>query len=45
MGNAPDLPIEYDDKETMCQLVAAMAFVECGQPIPMDKIEKGYQMT
>lgn len=45
MGIAPDLPIDYDDKVTMCQLVAAMAFVECGQPIPMDKIEKGYQMT
>lgn len=45
MGITPDLTIDYDDKVTMCQLVAAMAFVECGQPIPWDKIEKAYQMT
>lgn len=44
-GLTPDCPIDYEDKVTMCKLVAAMAFVECGQQIPMDKIEKGYQMA
>lgn len=44
-GLAPDEPIQYEDKVTMCQLVAAMAFVECGQPISSSKIEKAYDMT
>lgn len=44
-GLAPDEPIRYEDKVTMCQLVAAMAFVECGQPIASSKIEKAYDMT
>lgn len=44
-GLAPDEPIQYEDKVTMCQLVAAMAFVECGQPIASSKIEKAYDMT
>lgn len=44
-GLAPDEPILYEDKVTMCQLVAAMAFVECGQPIASTKIEKAYDMT
>ena len=44
-GLDPAEPIQYEDKVTMCKLVAAMAFVECGQAIPMEKIEKAYQMT
>lgn len=44
-GLAPDLHIKYEDKVAMCNLVSAMAFVECGQTIPMDKIERGYQMA
>lgn len=44
-GLAPDQPIAYEDKETMCKLVYEMAIVECGQPIDFAKVEKGYDMT
>lgn len=44
-GLLPDEPIQYEDKVTMCQLVEAMAHVECGQPISSSKIEKAYDMT
>lgn len=44
-GLDPAEPIQFEDKDTMCKLVAAMAFVECGQPIPMEKIEKAYHMA
>lgn len=44
-GLAPDEQIKYEDKATMCLLVAAMALVECGQPISSSKIEKAYDMT
>ena len=44
-GLTPTQPIAYEDKTTMCRLVAAMAFVECGQPIDEKKIEKAYDMT
>lgn len=38
-------PIKYEDRDTMVKLVAAMAFVECGQPIDIKKIELAYQMA
>lgn len=41
----PTTPIDYDDRETMCKLVAAMAQVECGQPIDDATIIKAYQMA
>lgn len=41
----PAAPIDYDDRETMCKLVAAMAQVECGQPIDEAKIIKAYDMA
>lgn len=44
-GLEPDEQIKYEDSTTMCNLVAAMAFVECGQPIDLKKIEKAYHMT
>lgn len=44
-GLKPDEQIKYEDSTTMCKLVAAMAFVECGQPIDLKKIEKAYHMT
>lgn len=44
-GLEPTQPIDYEDGVTMCKLVAAMAFVECGQPINIKTIEKAYQMT
>lgn len=42
---SPDEPIDYFDRETMCKLVAAMAKVECGQPIDDAKIIKAYDMV
>lgn len=45
VGILPDTTIDYDDSVTMCRLVAAMAFVECGQPIDYKKIEKAYTMA
>lgn len=44
-GLLPDQPIDYEDNCTMCKLVDAMAFVECGQHVDMKKIEKAYAMT
>lgn len=45
MGIAPDVPILYEDKETMTQLVAAMQMMECGVPADMAKVSRGYDMT
>ena len=44
-GLEPNQPIRFEDCTTMCKLVEAMAFVECGQPIDQKKIEKAYSMT
>ncbi len=44
-GLTPTQMISYEDKTTMCKLVGAMAFVECGQPIDEKKIEKAFDMT
>lgn len=44
-GIKPDQQIRFEDADTMCKLVDAMAFVECGQPIDGKKIEKGYSMA
>ena len=44
-GIKPDQQIQYEDADTMCRLVEAMAFVECGQPIDGKMIEKGYTMA
>lgn len=45
MGIAPDVPILFEDKETMTQLVAAMQIMECGVPADMAKVSRGYDMT
>lgn len=45
MGIAPDLPFSYEDKETMTKLVAAMQFMECGDPADMAKVARGYDMA
>lgn len=42
---SPDVPIKYEDKGTMCALVDAMIQVECGQSVPMTKIQKGYEIA
>lgn len=44
-GLGPTQVIQYEDEVTMCRLVAAMAFVECGQPIDIKVIEKAYKMS
>lgn len=41
----PNTTIQYEDKNTMCKLVGAMAFVECGQRIEVSEIEKGYSLA
>lgn len=40
-----DTTIRYEDEKTMCQLVAAMCLVECGQKVDSAKIEKGYKLA
>lgn len=41
----PGEVLQTSDKDKLCSLVAAMCFVECGQEIPMDVIEKGYDLA
>lgn len=45
MGIEKDTPIKYEDRETMYKLLEAMSLVECGQKVPMSKIEKGYALA
>lgn len=45
MGVKKDALIAYEDKQTMCSLVAAMAKVECGEAIDEKAISKGYDMA
>lgn len=44
-GLMPNTAIQYEDKNTMCKLVGAMAFVECGQRIEVSEIVKGYSLA
>lgn len=37
--------IKYEDKDTMVALVDAMIQVECGQSVPLAKIQKGYDIA
>lgn len=41
----PDAVISFFDKPTMCALVSAMCVMECGQTIPLDIIEKSYDIA
>lgn len=41
-GIAPGETIDYDDVDKMVRLVAAMAFVECGQEIDPEIIRESY---
>lgn len=45
MSLSDDTPITYEARCTMMSLVAAMAYVECGCEIEMEKIAKAYDMT
>ena len=44
-GLMPDTAIQYQDKDTMCKIVGAMAFIECGQRIEVSEIVKGYSLA
>ena len=44
-GLMPNTKIQYNDKNTMCKLVGAMAFIECGQRIEVSEIIKGYSLA
>lgn len=37
--------VDYANKKQMCDLVEAMAYVECGQPIDYAVIEQAYDMA
>ena len=45
MKISPADRIDYNDKERMTQLVAAMQLMECGVPADMAKVSKGYDMA
>lgn len=42
---APDEVIDYADQNTMCRLVRAMAFVECGVDIESCILDKSYNLA
>ena len=44
MGMDPNTRFDFKDKRTMCNLVAAMIKVECGQEIDRQIIESAYDM-
>lgn len=45
MGCAPDALVRFEDAVTMVRLVDAMAYHECGQHVPIDKIKRAYWMA
>lgn len=45
LGIANDVRIDFYDKGTICRLVEAMAYYECGSSIPIDTIEKAYDLS
>lgn len=45
MKLAPDVPIKYEDKDTMVRLVMAMQIMECGVPADITKVSRGYDMA
>jgi len=44
-GIDPDAPVDYADIATMCKLVQAMAFVECGLELNIKVIEESYKIA
>lgn len=43
-GISPKLRLSFQNKKQMCDIVAAMIEVECGQPISREVIESGYDL-
>lgn len=44
-GIDPDAQIDYMDIASMCKLVQAMAFVECGRELDIKTIEESYKIA
>lgn len=44
-GLNTDDVIRYQDKIVMCAIVSAMIRMECGEPVPMNVIQKAYDMA
>lgn len=44
-GISSDTTLSFNDRETMCKLVAAMAHVECGVGLDMRTITTAYDMA
>lgn len=44
-GISPRLKLSFDDRRSMCAIVAAMVHVECGQTIDPSIIETGYDLV
>lgn len=42
---SPSCQIDFNDKVTICKLVLAMAYYECGSLIDYDTIEKAYDLS
>lgn len=45
MNISPDTPLLYEDKNTICNLVYEMVYVENGQHIKMSEIVAAYRMA
>lgn len=45
VGIASECLVDFYDKVTICRLVEAMAYYECGTSIPMSTIEKAYDLS
>ena len=44
-GLSPFQELRFEDKDTMVALVGAMIRVECGKPVALSDIQKGYAMV
>lgn len=45
MAYPPDAVLDFRNRKQMCDLVEAMAFVECGRAINYSDIEAGYSLA
>lgn len=44
-GFAPDLRLSFEDRAAMCRLVSAMVYYECGRPLDLMIIQRGYDLA
>lgn len=45
MAYPANAPVDFDNPKQMCDLIEAMAFVECGRKIDYEVIKEGYKMV